>query len=508
MSWGGGYSQPYRVGPLRLTHDATEAPQPRANIEAEAALLGAMMIDNRLIGQLQEVVTEADFFEQVHGRIFRAMCKFDGAGKESNPITLRPLFMNDGAMAQLGGPAYLAQLTGSGAALIGARDFAAQIRDLAGQRQFIAAMDEAKARMDSGDDVALEDLVALVTDQTETALNRAATKKSKDASSLIDLVIERDDKIEEDAGPVGATCRTIADLNKIVGPLEAGMYILLAGRPGMGKTTVGVSWAWGLAANGHAVDYYHAEMTDLQFGMRLASDVGHGMGLELPHSAIRNGRLSGDQRAYLDRVRAVVDNLPLRTTHVPDEFIDVITAKVRRSKAYWARRGRQLSGIFFDYLQLAKARDQYGREIEDDRQRVTVISKALRRVADNEGIWIVALSQLSRQLEQRADKRPVMSDLRDSGTLEQDADIVLLLYREEYYLKQSEPKKGTIDPKTQKDLHEAWEVELSAVRGKLDIIAGKNRHGEGKTRTVNFYGSHYAVRGGDHFEDDRQDLLI
>lgn len=510
LSWGDGLSGGYGGSRYQVAYGGSPVaePKPVANPEAEAALLGAMMIDNRLIGQLQEVVTAEDFYEVHHARIFRAMCKFDGAGRVSNPITLKPLFENDSQLAQVGGPGYLAQLTGSGAALIGARDFAAQIRELAGKRKFIAAMDEAKGKVHAGEDAALEDLVALVTDQTADALNRDAAKKPRDASHLIELVKEREARIVNEDAPVGSSCRTISDLNKIVGPLEPGMLIYLAGRPGMGKTTVGVSWAWGLAANSHAVDYYHLEMTELQFGMRLASDVAHGMALDLPHAAIRAGRISQAHMDALDRVHQVVDSLPLRTTHVPDEFIDVITAKVRRSKAYWAKRGRKLEGIFVDYLQLAKARDSYGRELEDDRQRVTAISKALRRVADNEEIWVVGLSQLSRTLEQRADKRPIMSDLRDSGTLEQDADVVLLLYREEYYLKQTEPKKGTIDPKTQKDLHEAWEVEMLAARGKLDIIAGKNRHGEGKTRTVNFYGSHYAVRGGDHYEDDQQDLLL
>jgi len=156
------------------------------------------------------------------------------------------------------------------------------------------------------------------------------------------------------------------------------------------------------------------------------------------------------------------------------------------------------------------ATDSEGNPIEDDRKRTNVVSKVLLRMAQFFRIAVFALAQLSRAVEQRANKRPLISDLRDSGNLEQDGDSVLMVFREEYYLEDAEPKRGEIHPQTKKDMHEEWETEMNFARGKMDLIVGKNRHGQRRIRTAKFIGKHFAVRGGevDEYATHLEPLLI
>lgn len=476
--------------------------KPIAAAAAEAALLGAMMINNAIVPEVVDCLSVDDFYEQAHARIFKAIARLHERGADViSPITLKPIFDNDPVLEELGGAGYLAKLTGSSAVLLGFREFIAQIRDTAARRRILAAIDEGRERIQSDFDAD----VGEIADEIEQAFSRVSDRrvepKAASAADMIDLVIERNERLQAGTGAIGATCRSITDLNVLFDAFEPGTMLVWAGRPGMGKTTVALSAAWGFAANGHPTEYYHAEMTREQLAMRLTSDISHGMGSPILHRSIRRAHLTINECRTLVDVREKIATLPLQTIPSHNMSIARLRAKVRRSKQRWAKKGRRLEVVFVDYLQLLQAHDEHGRLITDDKKRVDAISAGLRQIADEEQVCLIALSQLSRAVEARADKRPQMSDLRDSGRLEQDADGVLLFYREEYYLKQEEPKVGD-------KRREAWEIDLEAAREKLDMILGKWRHGEGRTRQTKFFGKFYAVRGGDFYPEDQQDLLL
>lgn len=483
-------------------HDTDQKPA-MANEEAEAALLGALMIDNRLIPAAAEKLTPGDFYATLHERMFGAILRLHAAGKEHiNPITLKPIFENDPEIRLVGGVGYLATLTGSAAALVGALSFADQIAELAARRRLAESLEQTIERLQDGSvELDLEELAGQVQQSVGEALERQEPVKPASAADMVDIVIDRAARVQDEGARVGATCRSITDLNKLFGVFEPGTLIIGAGRPGMGKTVLGLSAAWGFAANGHPTEYFHAEMTREQLAMRLTADVSHGMGSPVPHKSIRLGDLSIIQRRDLEQVREKVRQLPFRTTPIPDASVAQLDAKIARSCQRWERQGRKLEVVVVDYLQLLQAHDARGRLIDRDTERVNAVSSALRRITSKYGIVMIALSQLSRAVEARADRRPQMSDLRDSGRLEQDADGVLLLYREEVYLEKDEPKQGTKE-------HEAWEIDLAAARGRVDLILGKWRHGMGRTRQAKFFGDFYAIRGGDFYPEDQQDLLL
>lgn len=499
-----GLAAPDRGARRRMSRTGGQdsAPKPIANIEAEAALLGALMIDNRLIPDISERVAADDFLEDVHARVFRTIVRMHARGVEKiDPITLKPIFDNDPVMAELGGPAYLAQLTGNSAALIGARDFADQIAELAGRRRMLESVEIATEKLRSDFDASLDDVAGELEQAFANATERATVVKPATAADMVDIVIDRSERLKGGEAAIGATCRSISDLNKLFDVFEPGTMLLVAARPGMGKTALGLSAAWGFAVNGHPTEYYHAEMTREQLAMRLTSDISHGMGMPVKHRDIRSGKLTPTDLRILQDVKAKVSSLPLRTFPVHGATIQRLDAMIGKSRLRWERMGRKLEVVFVDYLQLLEAIDSRGRPIEKDTEKVNAISAGLRRIADRHKVCLIALSQLSREVEKRQDKRPQVSDLRDSGRLEQDADGVLLLFREEYYLTQSEPKVGD-------KAREAWEIDLEAARGKVDLILGKWRHGQGRTRQAKFYGENYAIRGGDFYPEDQQDLLL
>lgn len=485
-------------------------PQLPSNVECEAMVIGGMMIANAMIPAVMERVTAEDFYEPLYGRIFDTIAKLHARGVGDggiNAVTLRPIFEHDKDMQDLGGPAYLAELSGNSAVLVGLLEFASQVSDLAARRRMIeAAQNAIDALMaPSADEETLEHQAAQLADQLSQASSRQGSVKPRTAEAMIRMARER--AARDDAETFGATCKTISDFNKLFGPVEPGTLIYLAGRPGMGKTVVGISSGWGYASAGHPTEYFHWEMTPEQLAMRVASDIGFSMGLKINHSDLRAGRMQSRDLRALDEIGDKVAALPFRTFSMAGRSIAQLEARIAQSCSYWERKGRKLEMVFVDYMQLIDAYDDRGRRIENAVEKVNAVSRRLRRICDKYNVGMIALSQLSRAVESRPDKRPMMADLRDSGQLEQDADGVLLLYREEYYLKRSAPKKGE-KGHNGKDLYEDWLIEFEACRGKIDLILGKWRHGEDRTRTAKFYGEHYAVRGGDHYPEDQMDDLL
>lgn len=467
-----------------------------ANIDAEAAVLGNMMIENKIIEQVAAILKPEDFYEPAHQKLFKLIIFRAEEGKEANPVTLKLQVQRDPLFKPLGGAAYLATLSSGLAGLIGWRDFAVQVAELARMREISEAAEEAAQSFTEGN-VTLSQATARLDDALARAVYLEKPVQVFTAADLMRKVRERSERLTMNAlGSIGPTCRTISDLNTLFGPLDEGTYALIAGRPGMGKTSLAVSASWGYAANGHPGLYLAAEGNGETIGMRLQSDLSLALGMPIAHDSIRKDKLTPMERHDLPRIEEMAATLPIEYQEI--ERIDVrkVRSYVAQAAARWKRLGRKLEHVWVDYLQLLDASIQ-GRNIDDDRKRVNAISAALLGIAKDFGVRVFALSQLTRAVEARVDKRPTVSDLKESGRLEEDADIVLLLYREEHYLQEQKPTEGMKDFQA---LYEDWEIRMGKCANRLDLILGKNRHGERKTRTVKFFGKYYAVRGGDYAE--------
>lgn len=469
--------------------------------EVEAALLGAMMMNNEIVGECLSQLRDDDFYVPAHQKLWQLISHQVENGKAANPVTLNYIAKRDPLLKNAGGAAYLAQLTGSHAGLIGWRDFLAQVVELGRMREIELAAQDAKALFLAGTHGITEATAAL-----DEALGRAVYLEKPievlTGGDMIRKVRARSDRIlEQGMNTVGPTCATISDLNVLFGPLEPGTYILIAGRPGMGKTSLANSGAWGYAANGHPGLYLAAEGTDETLAMRFMSDLSLAGGFAIQHDAIKRDKLTPTERHEMDRLEQRAETLPIEYQVIDRIDVRRVRAYVARSAARWRAKGRKLAHVWVDYLQLLAATSG-GKDIEDDRRRVNAVSAALLGIAKDFGVTLFAMSQLTRGVEARQDKRPNIADLRESGRLEEDADIVLLLYREEYYLADAKPQEGVKDYAA---LLEDWEIRMGKCRDRIDFILGKNRHGERRTRTGRFFGAHYAVRGGDYSTDGSPD---
>lgn len=478
-----------------MSHDAL------VNATAEAALLGAMMLEVGLVTELSDRVAPDDFGDPLHGRIYSAMLRFSAKGMRADAMTLRPIFAND-SDAQYG--AYLDQLVEAPAVVVAAPAIAEQVADLAARRKAREAMREAMTALHDDLDRPVDEICGQVEAAGWAAAHRTKVDITYDMGELAGMVEDRDDRIALDPGAVGLTNGLIADLDKGLGALEPGTYNIVAGRPGMGKSSLASSAALGYSINGHAGIYFQHEMEPEQMGLRSTSDLSHALGIKLPHASLRKGGLRQNERNDLRAVKERAALLPLRMLCPGPVDIRRIWSIAAQQKAMFKAQGRKLEFMVIDQLSWIKIHDADGKEVSDTFRRMSAVSKEMKRLAKEMEVSLIALAQISRGVEGRLSKRPMISDLKESGSLEEDADTVTLLYRDEYYLQQAEPRRGDKDPKTGRDLHEDWENEMNIARGKMDLIFAKNRHGRSSTRTVKFLGEFSAVRSGDfdEFSDD------
>lgn len=463
-----------------------------ANQEAEAALLGALMIDNSTIDRTIELVRREDFFWTPHGDIFRAILRLHANGEVASPVTLKPIFDGDYRLHAVGGAGYLAQLTGSGAGLIGVYDFAKQVSELATRRRAREALYGAVERLEAIRDE-WED-VAVISADLDVKLREANTGREavreRSLTGMVDSVLNRTKRARE--GTVGFKNAWISDFNAALGELEPKTYNILAGRPGMGKTVCAVSSALGYAASGNPWIYLHAEMSAEQMDLRVVCDMAFALGYKISIDKLRKGQLTEQEELQVARVKEMADLMPIEFIAIGRCDVAQVGARVRRAKAKWAAQGRKLAGFTVDYLQLLSAESLVGNQT-NERTIVNAVSGYLRTLIDGEEVAGIVLSQLSRKVEDRTDSMPTLADLRESGRLEEDADSVSLLYREEYYLERRPL------PTKQKEL-EDHEAALGNSRGKCDLLVPKNRHGKSTKRTMKFHGEYQAMRGGDHHD--------
>jgi replicative DNA helicase len=456
------------------------------NIEAEAALLGALMIDNRLVEDVQLKLRSEHFFEPLHGRIYDTILRMIDRNLVANPVTLRPMFEADEAMRELGGPAYLAGLTDSGAAIVGARDFASQIYDLALLRALVeVGRDMVEGALDTSEEIDPQNRI----EAAEIALYKVAEQGDvsggvQSFAQAAKLAVDMADKALKSGGHLSGVTTGLKDLNAKIGGLHNSDLVVLAGRPGMGKTALATNIAFNAAyqlaqdreagverSSGASVAFFSLEMSADQLATRILAEQSG-----ITSEQLRTGKIDNHDFRKLARAAADLETLPLYIDDTAGLTIASLRTRARRLK-----RQRGIGMIVIDYLQLVTGTS---RQSDSNRvQEVSEVTRGLKQLAKELQVPVLALSQLSRAVENREDKRPQLADLRESGTIEQDADMVLFIYREEYYVAMREPKRPrdtddpSEDPKVRAEHDTWWQSEMEPVYGRAELIVSKQRHG-------------------------------
>ncbi len=457
-----------------------------ANLEAEAAFLGAVLIDNGLIEELMVPLRPEHFHAPLHRRLYEKITGLVDRQMVVTPVTLKPYFEADESLAELGGTSYLARLTADGQGLLAPRELAQQIYDLALLRELVSVGRElVENALDTSEDVEpmrqIEEAEARLFEVAEGASGASEADSFRSASSK---ALEMIETAINSGGHVSGKTTGFTSINDKCGGLHDSDLIILAGRPGMGKSSLATNIAFNCADRllrdqrdgieksvGAGVALFSLEMSSDQLATRiLAEQAG------IPSEALRMGKLSREDFQQLSYASQRLAELPLYIDDTPALSISALRTRARRLK-----RRHNIGLIIIDYLQLL----QGSRRSQDNRvNEISEISRGLKTLAKELQVPVIALSQLSRAVEQRDDKRPMLSDLRESGSIEQDADMVWFIFREDYYVASREPKVafGNDDAKTH-DAHAAWAAEMERVHGLAELIVAKQRHGStGKVR--------------------------
>ncbi|HEY8596236.1 MAG TPA: replicative DNA helicase [Devosiaceae bacterium] len=443
------------------------------NVEAEQALLGAIMVNNEAFYRVSDFLLGEHFYEPIHREIYEVCGKIIRAGKTATPITAKT-FLPDDLIADITMAQYLARLAAEATTVINAYDYGRTVYDLALRRALILIGEEMT-------EVAYEaDVEATPSRQIEEAEKRLfelAEKGNYNSgfqgfSLALQAAIEMAGEAYSRDGSLSGTATGLTDLDRQMGGLQRSDLIILAGRPGMAKTSLATNIAFSVAqaykaeptpdghmrtVNGGVVGFFSLEMSAEQLATRILSAESG-----ISSSDIRRGNIHESQFSKLVDTSRILERVPLFIDDTGGLSVAQLAARARRLK-----RQKGLDLLIIDYLQLLSGS---GRRSDNRVQELTEITTTLKALAKELEIPIIALSQLSRQVESRDDKRPQLSDLRESGSIEQDADVVLFIYRDEYYLKNKEPKEGTPE-------HLAWQGEMEKVHGLAEVIIGKQRHG-------------------------------
>ncbi|MEO1039463.1 MAG: replicative DNA helicase [Pseudomonadota bacterium] len=448
---------------------------PPHNIEAEQAFLGALLYDNDVQQRVDDWLRPLHFYDPVHARIYEAAAQLISAGALADAVVLKSRFERDEGLREIGGPVYLAELMREAPEASSATEYARLIFDLAMRRALIGLSGDIARRAGEAD---LQTHGRELIEEAERGLFALAetgsvSKGFERFSLALNESLEMAHAAYKRGGGLSGVSSGLKSLDAKLGGLHPSDLLILAGRPSMGKTALATNIAFAVAraykaeeapdgvrktVEGGVVGFFSLEMSREQLATRLLADY---TGISSYH--IRQGKI--DQVQFQDIADAVHDisSVPLHIDDTGGISIGALTARARRLKRMYG-----LDLLVIDYLQLITSS---GARRSDSRvQEVSEITQQLKALAKELNIPVIALSQLSRQVEQRDDKKPQLADLRESGSIEQDADVVMFVYREAYYHERLEPKEGTEE-------HLAWEDELREIRNKAEIIIGKQRHG-------------------------------
>ena len=459
------------------------------NIEAEKALLGAIFCDNRAYERVSDYLGPEHFALEQHGRVFEACARLLGRGQIADPVTLKGYFEKDELLADMGGAAYLVELADSAVTVINAGDYGRLIYDLHLKRELIAVGEDMVNRAYGGGD---DELAPQQIERAEQQLYELATTGEYEGGfipfkdSVIKAIQVAEMAHKRDSQLAGVTTGLL-DIDRHLGGLHPSDLIILAGRPSMGKSAMAANIAYNAAyshkeshgEDGAIVGFFSLEMSAEQLASRLLSEQ-----TDIASDRVRKGVLSNEEFDRLVIASQTLHEIPIFIDDTPALTISALRTRARRLK-----RLHGLDLIVIDYLQLISPSSS---SRSDGRvQEVSEITRGLKTLAKELNVPVLALSQLSRQVEQREDKRPQLSDLRESGSIEQDADVVMFIFREEYYLERGEPVHR---PDERDDRYmekrDRWEQRLNEVRNKAEIIIAKQRHGPVGTVELMFQGAY------------------
>jgi replicative DNA helicase len=469
---------------------------PPHNSEAEQALLGAMLVNNAAHARVAEFLLPEHFADAVHGRIFAAISKLVERGQVANPVTLKNLFDQDGALAEIGGAVYLARLAASVVTIINAEDYGRTIHDLFLRRQLITLGE------DVVNDAHRHDLDHAASAQIETAEKRLfelAESGQMDggfqpfSSSLATAIVMAEAAFKRGGKTTGVSTG-YTDLDKLLGGLHPSDLIILAARPSMGKSSLAMNIASNaarayrtvkgpdgkpVAEDGAVAGFFSLEMSAEQLALRVLAEESR-----VSSDRIRRGDVSHEDFEKFVQASQRLSTMPIFIDDTP-----ALTVAALRTRARRLKRQHGLGLLIVDYLQLMQGgRD--GRGSENRVQEISEITRGLKGIAKELDVPVLALSQLSRAVEQREDKRPMLSDLRESGSIEQDADVVMFIFREDYYLSRAEPMhRPEESPDKFNDRYDRWKERFEQVHGLSEVIIAKQRHGPIGKVTLRFDGN-------------------
>lgn len=465
-------------------NDVSEPQQYRVaeNVEAEGILLGMMLCDNRQVDAISDMLDSSDFYEPVHARLYSAITSLVAAGKKATPVTLKPLFEDDEGLKEFGGVSYLARLTSDMTAMIAdARDTANHIRDLAVLRRMQSGLLESALECGNFNTPDLRDMITRIAANADTALELDRDGSLAEISGA-DAMAQLMDSFDQPMH--GVECRVIPELDRVLGPIRRKQLVLMAARPGMGKTATAVSYAVGAAMAGHGVLFVSLEMSAQELAGRVAADMCFDRSeASVPYAAIDQRRLNESDKRRLAAAASRMHALPFQIIDAGGMTTTKLNVLVKRWARRFAARGHRLDLVVVDYLQLMRP----GMKCNSRVEAIGEVSQSLKTIAKDHDLGVLALAQLSREVERRPDKRPILADLRDSGQLEQDADSVLFLLRPEYYLEQERPDE--MSPK-----FIDWQTSMEEAKNRIEFIAAKRRNGRTGIGIGEFHAAYQAVR--------------
>ena len=455
------------------------------SIEAEQQLLGAILTNNDLFDRIAQILQAEHFYDPVHARIFETAAARIAKNNLASPVTLKAFLEDDAGLAELGGPAYLMRLAGAAISSFAVRDYAEMIYDLAIRRELIDVGNEIAAKA-ARVDVQSEPKEQIV--EAEQKLYALAEQGQTEQgfqsflTAVTDAVKVANAAYQREGGLAGVSTGLI-DMDKKLGGLHRSDLLILAGRPSMGKTSLATNVAFNIARaykkgitasgeegaiDGGVVGFFSLEMSAEQLASRILSEVA-----EIPSNQIRRGDFTESEFRRIVDAAKELEAAPLFIDDTPALPISQLAARARRLK-----RTHGLDALFVDYLQLVRGTGRSENRVNE----ISEITMGLKAIAKELDIPVVALSQLSRQVENREDKRPQLSDLRESGSIEQDADVVMFVFREEYYKEREKPGDHELDKMA------IWQDEMERLHGKAEVVIGKQRHGPIGTVELSFEG--------------------
>jgi replicative DNA helicase len=457
------------------------------NIEAEQALLGAILVNNEAFYRVSDFLEPAHFYEPIHQQIYELASQLIRASKVASPVTLKTFMPSDFEVGGLNANQYLARLAAEATTVINAADYGRTIHDLSVRRNLIRI---GESMVNVAFDAPVDFIPREQIEEAERSLYELAETGKFGAgfqrfSQALTTAVDMAARAYQRDGKLSGLATGLRDLDSKMGGLQPSDLVIVAGRPGMGKTALATNIAYNIArawqgetradghtytVNGGIVGFFSLEMSAEQLATRIISER-----TGISSSTIRRGGISEADFEKIKDVSGELEHLPFYVDETGGLTVAQLAARARRLK-----RQRGLDVLVIDYIQLLQGSSR--RASENRVQEVTEITTNLKALAKELNIPILALSQLSRQVESRDDKRPQLSDLRESGSIEQDADVVMFVFREEYYLSNKEPRPGSEE-------YGKWQAAMNEAHGKAELIIGKQRHGPTGTVQVQFEAS-------------------